>query len=263
MASSRTYYWDACLFYEVLGDEPVGLEKKAAIDEFLQDNKDEKNVVITSVLTHLEVIPTKLDGKKVGAERQYLGLFDGKKFLDVEISRNILMRAREIRDFYYRPATEGTSAKVMDAADAVHLATATIYEVEAFHTRDNDEKGSKIPLVSLYKWSGHDKLCGKYSLDIVSPEHDQKTLDLATPAPAPEAGAPDFEINDLMGISDAELEELISQIDREEAVVQAAKSDVTVAASDEVSEAGPPAEVSTLGVASSDKPADEKTPETR
>jgi len=211
MASNLIYYWDACLFYEVLGDEPVALEKKEAINEVLQDNKDGKNVIFTSVLTHLEVLPSKLEQKKAGAESQYLSLFDGKKFLDVEINRNILMRAREIREFYYRPAVEGASAKIMDAADAVHLATASVFRVEAFHTRDDDEKGTKIPLVSLYKWSGQDKLCGKYELKIVSPEHAQKALDLIHPALSPAVSADDEQ----GGLSDAEIEDILAQIEDE------------------------------------------------
>ena len=99
------------MFYEVLGDEPVALEKKEAINEILQDNKDGKNVILTSVITHIEVIPTKLDLKKPGAAAQYLALFDGKRFLDVEISRNILMRAREIREFYSHPTKDGGPKK--------------------------------------------------------------------------------------------------------------------------------------------------------
>jgi predicted nucleic acid-binding protein len=177
------------MFYEVLGDEPVDLEKAAAVEELLQANKDGKNVILTSVITHLEVVPKKLELKKPGASTRYLSLFDGKKFLDVEISRNILMRAREIRDHYYRPPNwhRKVTAKNMDAADAVHLATASIYGTTAFHTRDDDSKGSKIPLVSLYQWSGasDNKLCGKYPLNIVSPEHHQKALDLGTKAPPP------------------------------------------------------------------------------
>jgi hypothetical protein len=166
------------MFYEVLGDEPVSLEKKTAIQEILEDNKTGKNVIVSSVLTHLEVIPSKMEAKKPGAESQYLGIFDGKRFVDIELSRNILMRAREIREYYYRPGdgATGTSAKVMDTADAVHLATATIYKAAQFHTRDDDDKGFKIPLVSLYTWSGVDKVCAKYALQIVSPEHKQKAL---------------------------------------------------------------------------------------
>jgi PIN domain len=180
MASKPSFYWDACMFYEVLGDEPVTPEKKAAIQEILEDNQAKKNLIVCSVLTHLEVIPSKIEQKKPGAETQYLGIFDGERFVDIEISRNILMRAREIREYYYRPADPegGKPAKIMDAADAAHLATATIYNVEEFHTRDDDEKGFKVPLLSLYKWSGVDKICNKYPLKIVSPEHIQKVLPL-------------------------------------------------------------------------------------
>jgi predicted nucleic acid-binding protein len=175
------------MFYEVLGDEPVSPEKKAAIQELLQANKEGKNLILTSVITHLEVVPKKLEAKKPGALGKYLSLFDGKKFLDVEISRNILMRAREIRDYYYRPADTKAKicAKVMDSADAVHLATASIFGANEFNTRDDDSKGSKIPLVSLYQWSGasDNKLCGKYSLVITSPEHAQKVFDLDNKIP--------------------------------------------------------------------------------
>ncbi|WP_162130868.1 hypothetical protein, partial [Bradyrhizobium yuanmingense] len=135
------------MFYEVLGDEPVTPEKKAAIQEILGDNQAKKNLIVCSVLTHLEVIPSKIEAKKPGAETQYLGIFDGEHFVDIEISRNILMRAREIREYYYRPADPATGkpAKVMDAADAAHLATATIYNVDEFHTRDDDDRDSRFP----------------------------------------------------------------------------------------------------------------------
>ena len=183
MPSKPNYYWDACLFYEVLGDEPVSPQKRAAIEEILGENKRTENVIFTSVVTHLEVLPRKLSAKDADDEADYLALFDGKRFVEQEISRNILMRAREIRDFYYRPAdANGLGAKMMDAADAVHLATASIYSADEFHTRDDDTKGSKVPLVSLYSWSGVDKLCGKYPLKIVSPENAQGILSLENKA---------------------------------------------------------------------------------
>jgi len=174
MASNPKYYWDACLFYEVLGDEPVAIEKKEAINDILIDNKNGKNLIITSIIKNIEIIPTKIDQKNKELSASIWRSFDGKRFLDIEINRNILMRAREIREFYYGPPTNNSPPKIMDAADAIHLATASIYDVDAFHTRDDDSKGIKIPLVSLYKWSGIDKLCGKYNLNIVSPEHTKR-----------------------------------------------------------------------------------------
>lgn len=166
------------MFYEVLGDEIVTSEKKEAIEEVLLKNKKYENLIITSVVTHLEVLPSKLEQKHSEGERKYRSMFDGKRFLDYEITRNTLIRAREIREFYYRAPKLDASAKIMDATDALHLATATLFNVTEFHTRDDNSKGTKIPLVSLYQWSGVDKVCGKYPLKIVSPEHDQGTLDL-------------------------------------------------------------------------------------
>jgi predicted nucleic acid-binding protein len=168
------------LLYEVLGDEPVSPEKKMAIQEILEANKNCQNLIITSIITHIEVIPAKLNAKQIDGEKKYRAMFDGERFLDYEINRNILMRAREIKDFYFRPAAPGQSQKVMDSADALHLATATIYGVSEFHTRDDDAQGSKIPLVSLYKWSGIESVCGKYPLLIRSPEHDQRFMDLVS-----------------------------------------------------------------------------------
>lgn len=167
------------MFYEVLGDEPVTPEKRQAIQDILASNRKYENIIVTSVVTHLEVLPSKLNAKQAESERKYNGMFDGKRFQDIEVNRNILIRAREIREFYYRAAKDGNPAKIMDAADAVHLATATIYNAIEFHTRDDDKKGSKIPLVSLYQWSGVDKICGKYPLLILSPENDQGVLNLA------------------------------------------------------------------------------------
>lgn len=168
------------MFYEVLGDEVVTPERKAAVEDILQENKDNENIIVTSVMTHMEIIPSKLELKKPGAERRYMGMFDGKHFLDVEVGRNILTVAREIREFYYRPpdVAAGKPPKLMDTVDSIHLATAIIYRAAEFHTRDDDHKGTKIPLVSLYTWSGVDKVCGKYPLIILSPETVQKVLPL-------------------------------------------------------------------------------------
>lgn len=175
-------YWDACMFYEVLGDEPVSAQKKSAVTDILAANEKGENYIITSVITHLEVLPTKLEHKGVNDEADYLAQFDAKKIGDIEISANILLRAREIRDFYYKPAgADGKGAKMMDLGDSIHLATASIYGAAAFHTRDDDHKGVKVSLLKLYEASGTQKLCGKYNLKIESPENPQGSLDLPNP----------------------------------------------------------------------------------
>lgn len=198
-----TIYWDACIFYEWLGKEDVPREKSDGIKEVLDGNESGENTIITSVATHLEeVLPQKLDEKDEEAEATYLSLFDAEKFCEIQIDRNTIMLAREIRDYYYRPPTpavkgikaqpaqEGkpavqevaaipaVSAKMMDLGDAIHLATAIIHSASQFHTRDNDSKGSKIPLLSLYEFSGQTKVCGKYEMAFTSPIGNQGTMDV-------------------------------------------------------------------------------------
>lgn len=179
MADKPKYYWDACMFYEVLGNEQVDSRKRAKIDEILAANEKEENLIVTSVISHLEVLPDKLEGKGVTDANDYLSLFDAVHFAELEISANILLRAREVRNHYYKPPdSNGHGGKMMDLGDAIHLATASIFSATEFHTRDRDSKGSKIPLVGLYAAYNETKLCAKYDLKIVSPESPQGVLAL-------------------------------------------------------------------------------------
>jgi predicted nucleic acid-binding protein len=202
---SGIIYWDACIFYEWLGKETVSREKSDGIKEVLDVNDEGKNTIITSVATHLEVLPKKLEAKDAEAEAKYLSLFDAEKFCEMQVSTNVILLAREIRDYYHRPfvpgkpgvkaipATKDTPAvpgvkevkaipaKMMDLGDCIHLATAIIEGASEFHTRDNDSKGSKIPLLSLYSFSGQSKVCGKYELEIKEPIAIQGTLDVDSP----------------------------------------------------------------------------------
>lgn len=171
----------------------------------LDVNDEGNNTIITSVATHLEVLPQKLDEKDDEAEAKYLSLFDAEKFCEIQINTNVILLAREIRDYYYQPfvpgrpgtkaepAKDGAPAvpaipevnavpcKMMDLGDCIHLATAIIEGAAEFHTRDNDKKGSKIPLLSLYEFSGQSKVCGKYDLEIKEPLAVQGTLDVEIP----------------------------------------------------------------------------------
>jgi hypothetical protein len=168
-----TYYWDACLFYEWLNEEPTTPFRRRAMQRLLADNVGNKNVIVTSTITHIEVLPEKLPPDK---EATYFANFDGVRIAEHNMDVNVVRLARYIRNYYFRPPTAGGKAKMMDAADSIHLATAVILGVDEFHTRDDDRKGTKIPLVSLYEWSGDPKLCGKYDLKIVCPEDHQTDI---------------------------------------------------------------------------------------
>lgn len=175
----KTIYWDACIFYEWLGEEDVDPSKQDGIKEILAENEKGENLIVTSVITHLEVLPTKIDLKADEASESYLSLFDGVKFHEIELTTNILLRAREIRDHYYIAADDsGHGGKMMDLGDCIHLATATIHKAEEFHSRDGSSGGSKIPLLGLSETDGINRICDKYEIKILSPKADQGSLDV-------------------------------------------------------------------------------------
>jgi len=175
MDSLDLFYWDSCLFYEHLKGEPVSIDKKIAIGEILLDNKNERNRICTSVITHAEILPKKLGPDK---ERAYWALFGSMYFFDIDISRQILELAREIKDFYYVPPDDADKSvgKMMSTGDAFQLATAIAHEATEFHTRDGRKKGGNVSLLGL--GGADDKVCGVYPLKIISPSTMQGNLDV-------------------------------------------------------------------------------------
>lgn len=167
------FYWDACIFYEYLKDEPVQGTKKIAIRELLLDNEKHRNRICTSAITHLEVLPSKLADDQ---ENKYWSMFGSQYFFDIPIDRNILQLARELKSYYYRPPAEAKAARMLSTGDAVQLSTAIIHEVAEFHTRDGNKRGGNIALLGLDAESPGGLLCGKYALKIVSPNADQDEL---------------------------------------------------------------------------------------
>lgn len=175
MAALDIFYWDACLFYEHLKAEPVSIEKKIAVGEILLDNKNKRNRICTSIITHAEILPKKLGPK---AEAEYWSMFGSMYFYDIDISRQILELAREIKDFYYVEANPNASvaSRMMSTGDAFQLATAIAHDVTEFHTRDAKRKNGNVPLLGLPDIDG--KLCGAYPLRIISPTTLNGELDV-------------------------------------------------------------------------------------
>lgn len=163
----NTYYWDACIFYEYLKGDQKSPARKAAIDAILKENKGKGNRIFTSSITHVEVLPNKISLKE---EAQYWASFSSVFFFDVELDRNIISLAREIKSYYYKDSTKTESYKMMSTGDSIHLATAIIHSATQFHTRDGNRKSGNVPLLGLAKSSAHGKICGKYELEIVDPQ---------------------------------------------------------------------------------------------
>ena len=161
------YYWDACIFYEFLNKDQTHEGRAAAVRQLAEQNRRKTNRICTSVVTHIEVIPNKIDP---AVEKTYYDLFNSMFFFDVELSRPIVSLSREIKDYYYQPKNPPENHKMLGTGDAIHLATAIIENVTHLHTRDGKRKGGNVPLLGLAESSAHGKICGKYPLKVVDPE---------------------------------------------------------------------------------------------
>jgi predicted nucleic acid-binding protein len=174
------YCWDACIFYEHFRTlEPAEEIKRQAIRKILMGNERRENTIFTSSITHLEVVPKKLTRDDDNAEKKYWALFGSKFFYEVPIDANVIKLARAIKDYYFKegdPKT-GSSYRIMDTGDSIHLATAIINEADEFHTRDNCKKKTKVPLLDLHQYSPNGLIVGKYELNIVSPKIDQMDIE--------------------------------------------------------------------------------------
>lgn len=170
----RLLYWDACIFYEHLNDEQQAALKKQAIEDILSENKDKRNRICTSAITHLEVIPKKLDADR---ERRYWQQFQSAYFFDIELDRNVITLGREIKDYYFKAPDAAGKYEMMSSPDALHLATAIIHSADEFHTRDKNTRHGNVKLLGLAESSPNGKLCGVYSLRVISPEAAQGRLD--------------------------------------------------------------------------------------
>jgi predicted nucleic acid-binding protein len=170
------YYWDANLFYEHLKEEPVPPLMRQGVLDLLAENKEKRNRICTSTITHLEVLPRKLPADK---EKEYWGSFNSMFFFDIPPDKNITALAREIKNFYYQESDQssGSGYRMLSTCDAVHLATAITHGATAFHTRDKSSKHGNVKLLGLPEASPGGKICGVYDLRILSPIADQGKLE--------------------------------------------------------------------------------------
>ncbi len=169
------YYWDTCIFLEHLKEEDVEPSKKRAILQLLEDNRDKKNRIITSTLTHAEALPRKITITDATKELEYWSYFNGVFFIDAEVSRQVIALARDIRDFYFREADpkSGITHRMLGLGDAIHIATAIIADVDEFHTRDKKPSGGNIGLLKLLDLTDNGKVAGQWPLKIIDPRSSQ------------------------------------------------------------------------------------------
>ena len=126
------YYWDSCLFIAWLQNEVRSDPRDMpGLEEVLKQNEEGKVIIVTSLLTALEVL-----GKPPSLE-------SAGKFLDacrkpelqvIQPNRKIIETALKLR---LTAKPNPNSPKLLGLLDAVHLATAMVTEVDELQTFDS------------------------------------------------------------------------------------------------------------------------------
>ncbi|TET47500.1 PIN domain-containing protein [candidate division TA06 bacterium] len=129
--------------------------------QILTEIHKNKAKLITSALTKAEILRSTLPQ---GAEQKLGGALRRRNCIVAETDDRVWRLAHEIRDFYERLKAKN-GLPTVTLPDAVHLATAILYEADEFHTFDeNDKPGKRRALIPL---SGN--VADKYSLVICKP----------------------------------------------------------------------------------------------
>lgn len=137
MAEERKkYYWCSCAFILWL-DGKGNAQDVDGLEEIVREVESGQADLFTSAFTRTEV----LKGKMTEAQRMtFKKLFQRRNVVQVDVTTRVLDLSERIRNW---------NAKI-SAADAIHLATAILYEADEFHTTDGGGKrkraGDLLPL---------------------------------------------------------------------------------------------------------------------
>jgi predicted nucleic acid-binding protein len=163
------YYWDTCLFLAWINDEQRKSGEMDGVREVIERHKRREVRLMTSVLTFVEALESKLP---VGMKNLFEGLL--KRVERIGIDSKCASLAHDLRNYYTIQAHEN-AGKMLSTPDAIHLATAILYRADEFHTFDNDGDARTLGLLPL---SGN---IGGHRLKICKPEARNPQLDLRRP----------------------------------------------------------------------------------
>jgi predicted nucleic acid-binding protein len=165
------FYWDTCLFLAWIKDEQRPSGEMDGVREVIERAKRREVKIITSVLTMVEVLQSRLP---VGVDRLFTDMM--KRINRIGVDTKVAALAHDVRDYYMKRSAE-FEGKTLSTPDAIHLATAILYRATEFHTFDNGGSSSKS--IGLLQLSGD---VGGHRLTICKPVARNPGLDLRKPA---------------------------------------------------------------------------------
>ncbi len=160
------FYWDTCIFLAWLKNEsrknPLEMQGiKEAVNNF--DNG--QTIVVTSVVTLVEVLQTSISSKASAKFKSFIQQRPND-FVMVDVNYKIAQLAHDIRDYYTRNLSPNEAT--ITTPDAIHLATAIYMECPTFYTfdglKEDNNKKKGMPLLPLSP-----QVAGQYDIEITVP----------------------------------------------------------------------------------------------
>lgn len=144
MPPVRSIYWDSCIFLAWLKDEERPPGEMDGVFECVSDVEAGRARIVTSVITRGEVFEADLEQC---IKDKYSQLLNRRYCQLVDTDLRVTNIVRSIREFYQKQK-EVDELPGLTMPDAIHLATAIHYKVDAFWTFDDGKKGGRS-LLSL------------------------------------------------------------------------------------------------------------------
>jgi len=165
------HYFDTCIFLHWLVDNPKDADVVDGIEEIvIAAEKGESATIVTSMITRIEVLKSKMGPAEADRFARMLGQFVVQS---ANVDPLVAQVAHEIRDYYH---SQNPPLKLR-TPDCIHLATAIVYECDEMNTLDGGGPRKRphdlIPL--------SEKVCGgKYKIPIRKPRRMPKPATLFT-----------------------------------------------------------------------------------
>lgn len=146
----KLIFWDSCIFFAWIKDEPWPDEIKKGIEQTLEQAYSNQLAIVTSSVTLAEVIQSQLTKEQ---KERYARIFQHPNLQLYDIDRRIAGKAGVIREAYdtrvFNDKMQQVSGSFMSLGDSLQLATALHLGVREFQTLDGAGKKKPLSLLSL------------------------------------------------------------------------------------------------------------------
>ncbi len=131
-----TFYWDTCVFLAWIRNEIRPAGEMEGVREYVDQIDTGKASLVTSVITISEMLECRIEQ---AAAAEFRRVMDRSNVLLVDVTYPIAELASVIRNYYQLLDDRDGQGKIA-TPDAIHLATAIVYECSEFNTFDDGKK---------------------------------------------------------------------------------------------------------------------------